>query len=793
MAITKEQIELMKEAQLLARALNIEQEKLVELQENILAGNIKNADQLESQVETLREESKVMQARLKQEQELTDLKKKQDKAEKDSIDLAHDMKSILSRVRDMNEKTYETDKARIVEAKKLGAITEGEAYSMLGILQTQKKMADNPIIKEGFTSAANSLDEMQKSITGFVSKLPGGDFISKALKLDKLSEKLQSSIINGGKAGFIAVGVIAVAALLTVFKALSDEASKFSTETGVAFSQARGIADAARQAQTSFGNQLSTQQDILDVQQETIAALGIVGALSADVAMNVSETGKAYGYGAKQAALVNNEFMLMGASAQDAANAQEELAAKAFKAGVNVGAVMKDISANAKSVAKYFGGNVTALTNAAVEAAKLGMNLAQMGKIADSLLDIETSLSSQFEYQALTGKEINLDSARQLALQGDIAGAAKEVVSQFGSLAELQSQGPLAMEAAAKAAGMTVDELTKSLAVQEKLGDLTEDQQAAMANLGISAAEIQKLSASELKDRLAQQQATDKAAASMEKVKNQLMLALTPLAEMVGTILGVLTPAFDVLGVIIKAALWPITTAVQGVKDMYNFLFMGGEQLSFWGTTLGSLLVIIGAIKAAQFALLGYQAATNALAVIKAAMDKRAEQSLIAQGLQMGRNLLIAIAEAVAKITGMSAVTLGAAAAIALAAGAAAYAFLGSKKTGDLAMSANNGPIVANPREGTIFQGTRNDEVAMGPGVIGAAQRTQPVVMAAQQQQASSAGTAAAMGEQNRILSQIAEGQKTPAPIQIGTNVIREINTSVQVDKSFNKLGSYNR
>jgi hypothetical protein len=174
-------------------------------------------------------------------------------------------------------------------------------------------------------------------------------------------------------------------------------------------------------------------------------------------------------------------------------------------------------------------------------------------------------------------------------------------------------------------------------------------------------------------------------------------------------------------------------------------------------------------------------------------MEGKSLASLVKQGIQLAINVGLAIAEAVAKITGMSAMSFGVAAAIALAAGAAAYAFLGSKKTGDLAMPANGGPIVANPREGTLFQGTKNDEVAMGPGVIGAAQRTQPIVMAAQQQQASSAGSAAAMGEQNRILSQIAEGQKTPAPIQIGTNVIREINTSVQVDKSFNKIGSYNR
>jgi hypothetical protein len=45
-------------------------------------------------------------------------------------------------------------------------------------------------------------------------------------------------------------------------------------------------------------------------------------------------------------------------------------------------------------------------------------------------------------------------------------------------------------------------------------------------------------------------------------------------------------------------------------------------------------------------------------------------------------------------------------------------------KTGDLAMPSGGGPIVTNPREGTIFQGTKNDEVAMGPGVIGMAQQS---------------------------------------------------------------------
>jgi hypothetical protein len=182
-----------------------------------------------------------------------------------------------------------------------------------------------------------------------------------------------------------------------------------------------------RSASTAYGITLATQEDLVAVQKESIAEFGNAAILSGEVAANIAQTGKAFGYGATEAGKVNTQFMLMGMSGEDAAKAQENLAASALKAGVNVGAVMKDISTNAKGVAKYFGGNVEKLKAAAIEAQKLGMDLATMGKIAGGLLDIETSLSSQFEYQALTGKEINLDTARQLALTNDFAGAAKEV------------------------------------------------------------------------------------------------------------------------------------------------------------------------------------------------------------------------------------------------------------------------------------------------------------------------------------------------------------------------------
>ena len=52
----------------------------------------------------------------------------------------------------------------------------------------------------------------------------------------------------------------------------------------------------------------------------------------------------------------------------------------------------------------------------------------------------------------------------------------------------------------------------------------------------------------------------------------------------------------------------------------------------------------------------------------------------------------------------------GIAAAAVLAAGFGALS-----KVGDLSIDPNGGPIVASPREGGIFQGTKNDALRMGP------------------------------------------------------------------------------
>ena len=52
----------------------------------------------------------------------------------------------------------------------------------------------------------------------------------------------------------------------------------------------------------------------------------------------------------------------------------------------------------------------------------------------NSLLEFESSIEKEMEASLMIGKQLNYDRARALALEGDMAGAAREVANQVGGL-----------------------------------------------------------------------------------------------------------------------------------------------------------------------------------------------------------------------------------------------------------------------------------------------------------------------------------------------------------------------
>ena len=458
-----------------------------------------------------------------------------------------------------------------------------------------------------YEDATEKAKELGGKVDKLFSKIPGGGFLSKALGLDDAAKRLTGGVNAGFAAmnahiaqggtmmGGLTAGVkafnkalmvnpllLVVAAGAALFAILSKseaEERKLAEATGMTLAEARNLTHETEQyVGNPLKRQLATSKDILEVQKNMISEMGSMGRLATGVAQQVAESGKAFGYGAQEAAKVQSSFMSMGVSAQGAADAQDELAANAIKAGVNVGQVMKDVAENSEAAMAYMGGNVKEIGKAAVKAAELGVNLGTMTKVADKLLDIEGSLTAQFEFQALSGKNINLDKARQLALEGKIAEATESVFEQVGSIEEFNKMGVHERKKLAEATGMEVGELAKGLALQKMRGKLSKDEMAAASGLNISAEKLQKMKPEEIKAEIAKQRAAEKSTAAFQELITSLKTAFMPLAEALGSILATFAPLLQLVSIPLKL-----------IGKVFGFLFKG-----IFSTLLKGVVMYLG-------------------------------------------------------------------------------------------------------------------------------------------------------------------------------------------------------
>ena len=85
------------------------------------------------------------------------------------------------------------------------------------------------------------------------------------------------------------------------------------------------------------------------------------------------------------------------------------------------------------------------------------------------LLDFESSIEAELQAELLLGKDINLEKARQAALNNELATVAKEISKQIGSSADFSKMNRIQQEALAAAVGMNREELASTLLLEDKL------------------------------------------------------------------------------------------------------------------------------------------------------------------------------------------------------------------------------------------------------------------------------------------------------------------------------------
>ena len=220
--------------------------------------------------------------------------------------------------------------------------------------------------------------------------------------------------------------------------------------------------------------------------------------------------------------------------------------------------ILSDVANVSKATLLTNKSNVKALASAATEARKLGMNLNQVESIGESLLDFESSIAAEMEAQLMLGKNINLSKAREAALTGDTETLTKEIGKQEAIFQAFRSGNVLQQQAAAKALGMSREELAGMVHQQElvKLGA-----EGFKDAYGESAYE-------QLQAQTAQEKFND----ILNKTMGLLADLVTPIIPIVDLFTKLLKipflPQFLALGVAVKAVGGSLTGVVSGVSKM---------------------------------------------------------------------------------------------------------------------------------------------------------------------------------------------------------------------------------
>ena len=359
------------------------------------------------------------------------------------------------------------DQLESIEKKRLDimtgriALNEKDKEDALEILNTQQK---NVKVQQDISKFQGLQNEAQKNLSqGFT------DIKEKAMGFGAQLSAIVSNPMVALGAGLLA----GMGYLVSMIKG----AQSLKTELGISDEAAAGLQLQISEVSMAMKMAGVETADVAEAQMALINNFGGVSASSTDLLMDMAQLKADFGVSGQAAGALMVTMKAIGASSEQAAmEMSKNVASLAQAEGVAPGQVMQDIANNTEAFAGFAKDGGMNVAKAAIEAKKLGINFDTAVKIADNLLDFESSIQQQMEAEILLGRQLNLDKARQLALSGDIEGLQREVLKNVGSEAEFNAMNVLQRRALAQSIGISVTELSKMVANQSNLNKMTESQ-----------------------------------------------------------------------------------------------------------------------------------------------------------------------------------------------------------------------------------------------------------------------------------------------------------------------------
>ena len=531
----------------IAKQLQNNEEEIVRLSDK----DIKN---LRSKAEANLRDLKVTAERLAQEKGIVDITRTNLKFRKDLTEQEFTLLSALKEnfkvEAQMLKQLEEEDKLRDKVNKKTG---------VTGVLL--KGMSKIPILGD-LLKTDEALDAAKSK-----ARETGSAFSALGAAAGSMGKNLLSSISDP---------LVSIGLLVKGFKMFLDLGFKADTEItnmskSMAVSQQEAAATRDRfiEIQNSSDSLFETTTNLVNAQLELADAMGVTRGFTEQQLKDQVLLTKQMGFQAEEAAGIQQLALANGVSAENVTDSViKQTAALAKQTGVQLDnkKVIGDVAKVSGQLRLQYANNPKLIASAVVQTKKLGITLEQAAKAANSLLDFESSIENELSAELLTGKSLNLERARGLALNGQSAEAAAEMAKQIGTAADFTSMNVIQQEALAKSVGMSADELADSLIAQEnmaKLGSQTRQQveeQIALAKKQGDMDKVRMLENSigneeDAKAALEKVSAQEKFNAAMEKLKSIIgSIAEGPAAKFVDMLGKMLSNTFALKSILAVVA-----------------------------------------------------------------------------------------------------------------------------------------------------------------------------------------------------------------------------------------------
>ena len=171
---------------------------------------------------------------------------------------------------------------------------------------------------------------------------------------------------------------------------------------------------------------IDSASDLSEVTYGNVKAVGIMS--------------ERYGVSVTEAANLRKIQLDITGGSEEAADALTAGAIALAEANnVAPGEILSDMATNSEEFARFGAEGAKRMALTAVATKKIGIEMASLVSASRGLLNIEESLSAEMEAEVMLGRELNLETARAAALQGDHLTVVKELAKQFGTVEDFQN------------------------------------------------------------------------------------------------------------------------------------------------------------------------------------------------------------------------------------------------------------------------------------------------------------------------------------------------------------------